>query len=244
MMERLLRYFDDRRCKTTFFTTGDIARAYPEIVRTLIAEGHEIACHSDLHTAVSKQSPAEFKADLERNRESLTDAGATEIAGFRAPYFSITSATPWAHSVLRQCGFTYSSSVLPARNPLHGHHSFGVVERLVDGVYEIPVTLSRGPLPSVPIAGGVYLRAIPQCVWRYLAPHESVPLVGYLHPYDIDTDDDRFDFPEIGKNRFFNWLLHYNRGSLLQKLDAILERGYRIISYAEYVSAKTNLHAV
>src|SRR5690554_7127094 len=42
------------------------------------------------------------------------------VLGYRAPTFSLVPATVWATEVLVEEGFAYSSSVLPAKNLLHG----------------------------------------------------------------------------------------------------------------------------
>ena len=45
----LLDLLDAEDVKGTFFTTGAVARRHPEIVRSIIAGGHELGCHGDTH---------------------------------------------------------------------------------------------------------------------------------------------------------------------------------------------------
>ncbi|MCI5158850.1 MAG: hypothetical protein D3906_10515 [Candidatus Electrothrix sp. AUS1_2] len=95
------------------------------MIAEIVAAGHEIACHGSRHVQLDKLSPQQFRADLRENLRALQDAGATAIHGFRVPTFSLTAKTAWAHEVLAELGFTYSSSILPARNPLYGWPEFG-----------------------------------------------------------------------------------------------------------------------
>ena len=120
MVEHYLQFLDKYKSKATFFTVGDIPEHYPSLIKTILSAGHEIACHSNKHIPVIEQTKEAFKNDLLQNLENLNKAGATNIVGYRAPIYSITEKTPWAFDVLSELGFTYSSSVLPAKNPLFG----------------------------------------------------------------------------------------------------------------------------
>ena len=148
--------------RATFFVVGEVARRYPWLIAEIAAAGHEIACHGNRHLQLDKLSPPQFRADLRENLRALQDAGATAIHGFRAPTFSLTQKTAWAHEVLAELGFTYSSSVLPARNPLYGWPDFGSKAKEVSkGFWELPVTIHTFPGLSTPVAGGVYFRVLP-----------------------------------------------------------------------------------
>jgi len=237
-VHRYLEWLNGRGFKCTFFVVGDAAEAYPSLVREIASEGHEIACHTNRHVSLDRQSKDEFRTELEANVEALLRAGAPRPAGFRAPNFSIVPATAWAYDVLGEMGFVYSSSVLPAKNPLYGWKDFGERPRIVRGIVEIPMTVgSFGPL-RLPIAGGVYFRALPQpCIRRAAKRYlkKDFPLLGYFHPYDIDAEQERFMHPEINDSRLYNFLMYYNRKSVFERLDAVVDLGFTICTYAEYV---------
>ena len=61
-----------------------------------------------------------LREELREGKALLEDAAQVPVPGFRAPIFSLTPRTAWALDDLAAAGFTYSSSVLPAANPLHG----------------------------------------------------------------------------------------------------------------------------
>jgi peptidoglycan-N-acetylglucosamine deacetylase len=224
--------------KCTFFVVGDVAAAYPSLIEEIAGEGHEIACHLHLHVNLDALTPETFKAGLEANRAAIMRAAPVEVTGFRAPNFSLIPSTAWAYDVLSELGFSYSSSVLPARNPLYGWADFGGRPRKVRDIVEIPMTVERfGPL-KIPIAGGVYFRALPEIfirrsVRKYLKT--DIPLLGYFHPYDIDLEQEHFMHPEINDSRFYNFLMYYNRKNVFRRLDAIIKMGFTVCRYAEYV---------
>ena len=139
---------------------------------------------------LDQQGRDEFRRHLEANVEAVVRAGAPRPSGFRAPNFSLMPATAWAYDVLRETGFSYSSSVLPAKNPFYGWEDFGERPKIVRGIAEIPMSVgSFGPL-RIPIAGGVYFRTLPRAfIRRAINKHlkKGLPLLGYFHPYDIDA---------------------------------------------------------
>ncbi len=232
---QFLTWLEKNNFNCTFFTVGKIAEQYPELIKEIVLKGHEIACHSYEHTPVDKLGKENFKKDLDKNISALLKAGVNDIKGFRAPVFSITEKTPWAHDVLKEMGFSYSSSVLPAKNPLYGWENFGQQhKKLENGLIEIPMTLGNfGPL-KIPIAGGVYFRVLPKffiynSIKNCLKKNE--PVLSYFHPYDADAEQERYMHAGINDSRFYNRLMYYNRKNFFPRLDSLLQLDLKIIPY-------------
>lgn len=237
---RYLAWLKDKGFRCTFFAAGDAAAAYPDLIREILDAGHEVGCHTSKHIPLDRQTPATFRDDLAANVEALRRSGAKDVRGFRAPIFSLTPATAWAYGVLRELGFAYSSSVLPAKNPFYGWPGFGMAPKRMDGVWELPMTVARFGPYVVPPAGGVYFRVLPRpFVVRAArrARGSGRPLLGYAHPYDIDREQERFMHPDIEESRFYNFLMYHNRGAVFPRLDAILKKGFRIEPYREFVAS-------
>ena len=239
MVEDYLRFLDKHRSKATFFTVGDIPEHYPGLIKTILSEGHEIACHSNTHIPVTQQSKEAFKMDLLKNLENLNNAGAEKIVGYRAPIYSITKDTEWAFKVLTEMGFTYSSSVLPAKNPLFGWEGFGEVPRMMtEKLLEIPVSVRGARFLNVPFAGGVYFRVLPlPMIIKGFENHFSkgLAVTSYFHPYDSDTEQELFMHPGIQDSWFYNKLMYYNRKNMFDRLEKIMETfDCKIITYKEY----------
>lgn len=242
VMEQFLSFLNEQKIKITFFVVGEVAKEFPSMIKEIISCGHEIGCHSYSHSQLDSLTPEKFREDVVKNVEVLKELGAEEIAGFRAPDFSLVETTQWVWDVLKELEFKYSSSVLPARNPMYGWQGFDQVPvKLSNGLWELPISIAKVPGIKIPFVGGVYLRALPKPVILYLSKkyaERSFPLVGYIHPYDIDRDQVKF---KIENNAFFNWLVYYNRKSTLSKLASLLRKypSFRCIDYIRLLDHKS-----
>jgi polysaccharide deacetylase family protein (PEP-CTERM system associated) len=230
-----LDFLRRHEAKGTFFVVGEVARRHPQVIRRIASEGHELGCHSDAHVPLDRLGQARFRDDLLRNIEALREAGASRIEGYRAPCFSMTAATGWAYETLAGLGFTYSSSVLPARNPIYGDSTFGPGPRLIEGVVELPVTLLPFRILPLPI-GGLYFRVLPRPILRRalaarLKRGEAV--ASYHHPYDLDTEQ---GFTHAGFRRWgaFDLLMRANRGAVLPRLEMARALGFSFAPYGPY----------
>jgi polysaccharide deacetylase family protein (PEP-CTERM system associated) len=241
LVQMYMTFLDRHTMKCTFFIVGDIAKRYPNLVREIASEGHEIACHSSDHVPIPRQTRSEFRDDIARNIDELRAASrGNPIRGFRAPTVSMTPETSWAYEVLVEAGIEYSSSVLAASNPLFGWPGFlGETIRVEPGIWEIPISLTRLPMLDVPFASGVYLRVLPLSLQRMLYRRErraGRPVVMYCHPFDLDTEQEHYCYPELTGHRFYNWLMYRGRASVLRRLDSLLNTGGEIVPYSDYVS--------
>jgi polysaccharide deacetylase family protein (PEP-CTERM system associated) len=239
MTHRYLEFLSRHKMKCTFFTVGDVARAYPSLIKEIASEGHEIACHSDTHTELDKLGKEKFRVDLQRNMDSIRAAGVNEITGFRAPVFSLAKESAWAYEVFAELGIKYSSSVLPAKSPLYGWPEFGAAHKMVSGVLEIPMSVSSfGPV-TAPEGGGVYFRVFPFFLVKSRIKKRwksGEPVLGYFHPYDIDDEQERFVHPDIDGSKIYNFILYYNRKNTLKRLEEVLSMGAQIIPYRTYAA--------
>jgi polysaccharide deacetylase family protein (PEP-CTERM system associated) len=193
LTRRISTWLRSRGWRSTFFVVGEEAERHPDLVGELVAAGHEVGLHGYQHRPLAELGAAAFAAHLERGRRAIEAASGAAVAGFRAPQFSLTKETLWAPEVLWEAGFSYSSSVLPSANPLHGfpgapRHPF----RWPSGLVELPApVVGVGPL-RVPI-GGLYLRVVPEWAWRRLVRADLGPVPWlYVHPYDFDPDEPRY----------------------------------------------------
>ncbi|MCW3076248.1 MAG: polysaccharide deacetylase and domain protein [Bacteroidetes bacterium] len=236
---KYLDWLEKNNSTCTFFTVGKVAEKYPDLIKQIVRAGHEIACHSYSHTPLNLQTPESFKFDLEKNINALLKSGVESVKGFRAPVFSLTKDTSWAHEILAGCGITYSSSVLPADNPLYGWKEFGAAPKQINKkLIELPVTLNRfGPL-NIPFAGGVYFRSFPfwfirKSFKKYFKNNE--PVLSYFHPYDLDSEQEKFMHAGINNSTLYNFLMYYNRKHMLSRLDKVVALDVKIMRYDDYI---------
>jgi polysaccharide deacetylase family protein (PEP-CTERM system associated) len=231
----ILEFLGRHSVRCTFFTVGNVFREFPDVVHEVVRRGHELAWHSDRHLPVKHMNRSEFQEDLRLAKAWEQKLGCA-IAGYRAPMFSVSKEQFWIHEELARAGFAYSSSVLPAANPLHGWAGFGVSPRRVGSVLEIPMrTIRVGPL-AVPV-GGVYFRVLPKSwvfngVRKMFDTRQTVPT--YFHPYDFDPDEEFYLHGGIGSNPFYNWLLYLNRKNTFDRLDSLIRLGIPTGTYGDF----------
>lgn len=195
-IERILGFLDEAGVKATFFTLGWIAERYPEVVRAIVAQGHELASHGYGHERASDLSPTAFADDVRRSKALLEDLGGVEVKGYRAPSFSIGTGNLWAFDVLAEAGYQYSSSVYPIQ---HDHYGMPDAPRWAhpvrEGLIEVPVTTNRFGERNLPSSGGGYFRLLPYGVSRWLIGRvnrrEQQSAVFYFHPWEIDPEQPR-----------------------------------------------------
>ena len=151
--DNILELFDWHEVKATFFMLGWVAERYPALVRRIVDSGHELASHGYSHVRVTQQSPQAFSEDVIKTKKLLEDLAGCEVQGYRAASYSIVNETLWAHDLLQDAGYRYSSSVYPIHHDLYGipdaprfayRHKEG-------GLLEIPVTtrIAIQPEPAV-----------------------------------------------------------------------------------------------
>ena len=235
----VLDFLDTRGVRGTFFVVGETAAAQPGLVQEVAARGHEIGLHGWRHQPLTELQPDAFRADVRRGKTLLEDLTGTPVVGFRAPTFSLVPDSRWATDVLTEVGFSYSSSVLPARSPLFGDPTVSTAPfRWPSGLVELPCPVVRARGIGLPYLGGVYLRAIPgpASAAARRAVGRGQMLWIYCHPYDFDPDEEFWVVPDAG--RLGSRLLWYNRRRTFAKVEAVL-RGRAGPPLAERLSEVT-----
>lgn len=195
-VDRILALLAARDVKATFFTLGWIAERYPQLVRRIVAQGHELASHGYGHQRASDLSEAEFGQDITRAKHLLEDIGGAPVLGYRAPSFSIGTGNLWALDVLARTGHRYSSSIYPIRHDHYGMpDSPRFAYQLSNGLLEVPVTTVRMLKRNLPSSGGGYFRLLPYAVSRWLLTQvnqqDREAAVFYFHPWEIDPGQPR-----------------------------------------------------
>lgn len=221
--ERILDLFAEHRTKATFFMLGWVAERFPQLVKRLVEEGHELASHGYSHYRVTSQTRKEFSEDITRAKKLLEDIAGIEVRGYRAPSYSIGKANLWAHEEIELAGYHYSSSVYPVNHDLYGfpeapRYSFKCRENLL----EIPISTLPVGKYNIPIGGGGYFRLYPYAFSKWaigsVNQRENQPTIFYFHPWEIDTGQPRQN--DAGwKSRFRHYL---NLERMESRLKALL----------------------
>ncbi len=236
--DRILDLLSRRGVRATFFILGWVAERCPNLIKRIEALGHEIGCHGYAHQAIYKGTSDDFERDLCRAKAVIESITGRALKSFRAPSFSITSATLWALGLLAAHGFEYDSSIFPIAHDLYGIPSaprFPHVKVLNPEytIKEFPPSTVRFCGINLPIGGGGYLRLLPyRCTAsaiRRLNEVEKQPAIVYLHPWEIDTDQPRIHAPWRSRFR------HY------QNLDTTVTKLERLLDDFRFTSMETVL---
>lgn len=210
-IETMLEMLDSSDSKATFFVLGWIAERYPDIVRKIVAQGHELASHGYGHQRVRDLTPELFREDLQRAKGILEDLGRTEVKGYRAPSYSIGRENLWALEVLAETGHQYSSSIYPIK---HDHYGIPDAPRFIfrdlqSGLIEIPITTIEWGAKRLPAGGGGFFRLYPYRLSKWLIDRinrkDAQACLFYIHPWELDPGQPRQEGVGL-KTRFRHYL--------------------------------------
>lgn len=195
-----LDLLDEYKVRATFFALGWVADAVPELIREVVARGHDIASKGYFHRAIREFSRDEFRDDCARAREALERASGRSIDGYRVAQRWLKPEDLWALDVLAEEGYKFDSSIRPLfrqyvhepwRRFVHQHHHG---ERTL---WEVPVSSARVMGLDIPIAGANYFRQLPfSLVERKVRQWDrryDAPFVMYFHVWELDPDQPKID---------------------------------------------------
>ncbi len=219
---RLLQLFAEKKVRGTFFVLGWVAERYPNLVREICDQGHELACHGMTHQLVYGQEPEVFREETLRSKKLLEDVSGVAVNGYRAASYSITQQSLWAIDTLIEAGFTYDSSIFPVRHDRYGIASapkrpFTLRNSSGASIVEFPLSVAQiGPV-RLPVAGGGYFRIFPYWLSRFglrsVNRSDQTPFIFYLHPWEVDPDQPRIQS---------SWLSEFRHYRNLDKCEARL----------------------
>jgi peptidoglycan/xylan/chitin deacetylase (PgdA/CDA1 family) len=202
----ILDILDKHDIKATFFSTVTFALNASDVIKRIVASGHEIASHSYYHSDFKEEHLLSSKLKLE-------EITGQKVLGYRMPRMQ-----PVSESAIQKAGYVYNSSInptyLPGRyNNLHISRTFF----MKDGVWQLPASVS--PIVRFPLFW-LSFHNLPMWLYIYLSKitlKKDNYLNIYFHPWEFTdlTDKQRFGFPNYvskntGKlmaNRFENFII-------------------------------------
>lgn len=225
-MPVLLDIYRKYSIRTTFFFTAYIAELYPQLVKMIIEDGHEVGSHGKSHMPENGFDVMPFKKQkehLEYTKKLLEDISGQEVISFRAPALRVGERTAQA---LIETGHRIDSSVASQRFDFF--LSFGGINKLKwltaprlpyrtspDSIFK----KGPGPLVEVPLSAffspyvGTTLRIFPKltsiqrrCL-HFESQLTSKPIVFDIHPNEfIDESNEKRVVQKRTKN-FISYLL-------------------------------------
>ena len=116
-IDKILELLRMNDTKATFFVVGELLEFKPELLDMILENGHEIAFHTMKHTRIDSPN---FKEKFQEEIKQFHKLTNGKSKGFRAPSFSLNTASSWLIDVLEENDYVYDSSVVPAKTSLYG----------------------------------------------------------------------------------------------------------------------------
>ena len=236
-LNSILDLLDERHLKATFFCVGQMGAMFPEVVRKIFSKGHEIGCHSNIHTWLNKMNRDEAFEDTRQAIDSLQQCIGKKVLSYRAPAFSIGNDNLWAFEILAECGIERDASVYPAVRDFGGFSDFGqqipsIVSYGDYNIKEFPICLTHITGRDIAFSGGGYFRFFPLWYVKKVI-HKNEYNMCYFHIGDLireydgilsKADFERY-FKESGsfKKRFLRYLKdNLGKGNAFKKMMSLV----------------------
>ena len=188
-LDAILTKLAENQLKATFFCVGEMGRLFPHVIRKIQSEGHEIGCHSNIHTWLNKMNVDECREDTRCAIDSLEQCIGSKVKSYRAPAFSIGAGNTWAFQILIEYGIERDASVFPLKRDFGGFENFGQKQPCIicyNGLRlkEFPVSTSKLLGKEIVYSGGGYFRFYPYSIVNSLL-EKSLYSMSYFHIGDL-----------------------------------------------------------
>lgn len=222
---RILDCLKQNQVRATFFCTANFVKHAPEVIKRIMDEGHEVACHGVDHWRPKA-------TDVKESKEVLEQATGRTAYGYRQPRMF-----PVSDEDIKNMGYQYNSSLNPAFIPgRYMHLTSPRTWFMKDGVMQIPASVT--PIIRFPLFW-LALHNLPECIYhalvRRVIKHDGY-FVTYFHPWEFYAlkEHPEFKMPFIIKN--------HSGEQMFQRLDRLIkmlkQRGCEFITFEEFVKIK------
>jgi len=240
-IDKILELLRKNETLATFFLVGELLLIKPELQDKILDEGHEIAFHTMYHTRLDSEGYKEKFLDEIKNFEKLTSG---KSKGFRAPTFSLNDTSSWAIDLLRECGYQYDSSVVPAKGKMYGLPNaliepYRISSSSIENddpdsdMLEFPLLVTKFLGKKIPAGGGFYLRTLPmRIIKNAIRKYEdlNIPATFYIHSWELTPEF----FPKIPMSKKDEFVTYHNIEKAYPKMEEILEN-FQFTSFSKYL---------
>jgi peptidoglycan/xylan/chitin deacetylase (PgdA/CDA1 family) len=149
-----------------------VAERYPDAVRALVADGHELGCHGVTHTAFDAMDEATARWEIARSAEILRELA--PVTSFRAPYLRFPERFV---PLLERSEFTLDSSLAKYKRSYHAPRAPTTLAR-------VPASMTSSVLRLPSFVRDPWLAALSDPVVLFVHPWEFVDLTRERLRYD------------------------------------------------------------
>ena len=222
---RILDCLKQNQVKATFFCTANFAKNAPEVMKRIIDEGHEVACHG-----VDHFTP--LPTDVEQSKKVIEGLYGVHVKGYRQPRMF-----PVSNKQIKDEGYLYNSSLNPAFIPgRYMHLDMPRTCFVQDGVLQIPSSVT--PIIRFPLfwlANHVLPIKLYHWMIRRTLRHDGY-FTTYMHPWEFCNLKEH---PEWKTQA----IIKMNCGDeLLKRLDSVIKMlkstGGNFVTYTVFAQQK------
>ena len=181
----ILNILEKYKVKATFFCTANFANNSPQMVKKIVAKGHELASHGYYHSTFCDEDYEESKKQLEK------------ITGYKIKGFRMARMKPVNYALIQNCGYRYDSSLNPTYLPSRYNH-FNKPRTLFKNKYTTILPASVTPLIRFPLFW-LSFHNLPYWVYKFFAKitlKKDGYLNIYFHPWEfVKLNDKKFGLP-------------------------------------------------
>lgn len=200
-IEKILKFLEKNRGFATFFVTDTVVRKYPDIVKKISENGHEIGSHGIGHKRLPEKTHEDYRSQFISHINEIENITGKKVLGFRAPHFSLNEESAWIIDLLEEAGLKYDTSAFPVSMGEYGNKRFPTTKYRVKSnniflenenskIMEFPVSIYKTIFGNIPFAGGIYFRLLPFFIFRYILNRKiklgHVPII-YFHPHELES---------------------------------------------------------
>ena len=245
-IDRILELLRVHDTKATFFVVGELLEFKPELLDMILENGHEIAFHTMKHTRIDSPN---FKEKFQEEIKQFHKLTNGKSKGFRAPSFSLNTASSWLIDVLEENDYVYDSSVVPAKTSLYGipnaeKKPYKISSKFLEGnsndgkIIEFPMMVTKFLGKKIPAAGGFYLRTLPSRVIENVIKsyeEENLPGVFYIHSWELTPEF----MPKMKLSRKDHFVTFHNIDKAYSKMEDLLEK-FQFTSFEKFIHNKSD----
>jgi peptidoglycan-N-acetylglucosamine deacetylase len=166
-LPRLLDVLKRESILATFFTTGEVARQFPNAVQSVVDAGHELACHGMTHTSFNKMNRDAARREIDESAEILR--AFAPVTSFRAPYLQFPDEYL---DLVADAEFLVDSSQAKYKRAYYTSKRAPTTQLIT----RIPASLTSSALRIPKLLRETYLRLLHSPVVLFVHPWEFVDL--------------------------------------------------------------------
>ena len=197
---QLLDELAARDVKATFFVSGYRAANYPETLKRMVSEGHQLANHTQNHENLNTLSAAKIADEISRTQDYITAAGGDNPAYIRPPYGNANKTvraqapSPLINWSVDPEDWKYHNADTVCKNILAGSYDGAII--LVHDIYQTSVNGALAAIDKLLEQGYEFVTVRDLLLRRGITPEAGVMY------YDAKNTGVNLDIDEAGSGYY------------------------------------------